>query len=428
MLALSFTLPFTACVGDKSPRVFDRNLASHVCEPERLDYKGASTDLSSAYYRDERVILQGFNNMYHPTVVKVDDTEYPYRMFLMGWAATMGNVGWPGCDATFLMRGKDLYTWEIFCKENRLPNSRSWWEKVDENGNAANVAKWAPVLYADESKWYDNWHVGDASVVYMDGMYYLAYSSYNSDIDGIFSWVPGDTDGDLTCTMAATSTDGINWIKSESPIIIWEPEIGKYEPVTSNGSDFIGKNFYGQPCRPSIMYDEGKWKIWYDYMVNARMSTGYAENSGDFLKHEDWVIVKGEGEPAQFDFCNPEVIKINGKFLMYGDPSLLHYGVSDQRIKVAGSDPTEIGWVTRQLTEAQSLDGINWTVTGWIPPDSDRPANHVPAMYIEDGHLYLFYATQIGYSRHPEDTTRYEYAYDYLRVARRCVGEITWRV
>ena len=238
----------------------------------------------------------------------------------------------------------------------------------------------------------------------------------------------GDADGDLSCIMGATSTDGINWTKSEYPILIWEPEIGKYEPVTSNGSDFIGKNFYGLYHRPSLRYEDGKWKMWFDYMVNARMSTGYAENSGDFLKFSDWTVIKGDGDPAQFDFTNPEVIKINDKYLMYGDPSVNFYGISDPRLKVIGSDPTEGGWRTRQLLEAQSLDGKKWTITGWIPPDSDRPANHVPAMYIEDGHLYLFYATQIGYSRHPEDTTRYEYAYDTLRVARRCVDEITWRV
>lgn len=174
----------------------------HTCIAENLEDKGESTVLDSAYYRNEKNVLTGFYNLYHPTIIKIDaDKSYPYRMFIMGWSANATNIGCPGCDATFLLRGKNLFEWEIYCKENRLPNSKSWWEKVDNSGNAANLEKWAPVLYADESKWYDNWHVGDASVVYREGIYYLAYSSYNFDTDGIAGWIPGDTDGDLSCIM-----------------------------------------------------------------------------------------------------------------------------------------------------------------------------------------------------------------------------------
>ena len=405
---------------------------NHVCTAENLEDKGASTDLSNAYYSEEKNILTGFYNLYHPTVVKVEelDQEYPYRMFIMGWALTTCNPGWPGCDATFLLRGKNLNEWEIYCKENRLPESRSWWEKVDENGNAANLEKWAPVLHADDSKWYDNWHAGDASVVYRNGTFYLAYSSYNFDLDGIQGGMTGDTDGDLSCIMGATSKDGINWTKSEAPILVWEEELGKREPVTNNGIDFQGKPFYGLYHRPSIIWDEedNKWKMWFDYMVNDKMSMGYAENEGDFLNPDDWVAICKDDEPALLNFTNPEVKKIGDKYLAYGDPSVDFYSINDDRIQPKGTDPLERGWMTRQLVEAQSTDGIEWTVTGYIPPDSDHPASHVPAMYIEDDHLFLYYATQIGYTKSGGDVSKYDEKYDALRVKRRCVNEITWRV
>lgn len=403
--------------------------ASHTCAEENLTDKGSATLLDDAYYRNEENILTGFWNLYHPTVIKVDDKTYPYRMYIMGWSYVTCNTGWPGCDATFLMRSKDMHEWEIYCKENRLPTSRSWWEKVDANGNAANVEKWAPVLYADESKWYDNWHVGDVSIVYRGGKYYAAYSSYNFDLDGIAGHIQGDTDGDLSCIMGAVSDDGINWTKSAYPILIWEDELGKKEPVTSDGSDFRGKNFYGLYHRPSFMYDEEdqKWKLWFDYMVNDSMSMGYAENTGDPMENEDWVVVRGDANPALLNFTNPEVIKIDGKYLAYADPSVNFYGIKDERIAVKGYDKTEEGWMTRQLIEAQSTDGINWTPTGYIGPDSDHPANHVPAMYIEEDHLFLFYATQIGYTQ-TGDLYHYTERYDNLRVMRRCVNEITWRV
>lgn len=401
--------------------------ADHKCEAENLNDKGASTDLGSAYYKNEKNILTGFYNLYHPTIVKVDDKIYPYRMFIMGWAANSSNYGWPGCDATFLMRGKNLQEWEIYCKENRLPESRSWWEKVDSSGNAPNLAKWAPVLYANPDNWFDNWHVGDASVVYKEGTYYLAYSDYNFDADGIMGGVQGDTDGDLSCIMGAISKDGINWTKSSFPILLWEDEIGKREPVTNNGADFADKPFYGLYHRPSIIYDEGKWKMWFDYMVNDKMSMGYAENTGDFLKREDWVIIRGDNNPALLNYTNPEVKKIGNKYLAYADPSVNHFGISDERIKVIGADPKEGGWMTRQLVEAQSANGLDWVVTGYIPPDSDRPANHVPTMYIEDDHIFLGYATQIGYTLE-NNLKKYDEKYDSMRLARRCVKSITWRV
>jgi hypothetical protein len=68
--------------------------------------------VAEEWQRDKRVLLTNFNNMYQPCVVETGG-EYRYRMWFFGWAAARTNPGWPGCDATFHARSKDLTTWEV---------------------------------------------------------------------------------------------------------------------------------------------------------------------------------------------------------------------------------------------------------------------------------------------------------------------------
>ena len=69
------------------------------------------------------------------------------------------------------------------------------------------------------------------------------------------------------------------------------------------------------------------------------------------------------------------------------------------------------------LGQAVSDDGVNWRIVGFIAPDADTPACHVPQALVtqRDGSawLYLFYACQIG----GEPT--YDYRYDKIRAMRR---------
>jgi hypothetical protein len=74
--------------------------------------------------------------------------------------------------------------------------------------------------------------------------------------------------------------------------------------------------------------------------------------------------------------------------------------------------------------EAQSYDGVNWQVTGFLDPDEDTQANHVPTLYYEDGVLFLFYAAQKGNRQDAEfkslgnkyfNSSTYDYRYFAIR-------------
>jgi hypothetical protein len=331
--------------------------------------------------------VEKFVNMYHATIVKTKNEDYPYFMYFFGWAYADMNPGWPGCDAIFMARGKNLDKWEFYAGETGgIPK---WTDKMSP-------FQWAPIITADESKWYDNWHNGDPSVVYKDDKFFMAYSAYGTDHDMVI----GGTMGDISCIMGAESTDGIHWSKSEYPILIWEEEISKNEPLTGDGNYPIGFSdnaYFGLYHRPSVMYDatDKCWKMWFDYISEyrvsglIRMSMGYAENRGNPMKFADWQVIRAGNTPVITEFANPDVVKINGKYYAYGDPNARYHGAQSEHFGFEG-------WPLRQCVEAQSDDGINWRVSGFLNPDEDTQANHVPTLYYEDGVLFLFYATQKG--------------------------------
>ena len=79
-------------------------------------------------------------------------------------------------------------------------------------------------------------------------------------------------------------------------------------------------------------------------------------------------------------------------------------------------------WTGRQIAEAVSDDGLEWRELGFVRPDSDAPANHVPeALAIEEGGetwIVLFYACQNG------GEPVYDYRYSRIRYMKRaCLPE-----
>lgn len=347
--------------------------------------------------RTEKNLLDGFCDMYHPTVKKeqLPGCEgYPYSMWFFGWSVTDTNPGYPGCDAIFLARGKDPYTWEVWAGED------AWDGEMD-------IKKWVPIVTADEGAWYDNWHNGDPSVVKKDGVYYMMYSSYASGPDMKFSWESGDVDGDLCCVMGARSDDGIHWTKSGGPVLVWEPEID----APYFGDKIVSPpDFRGLYHRPSLMFDEsiGKWRMWFDYNDGRYLSVGYAEAEADadIMQKSSWTELRNGDDPMFQNFPNPDVIKIGGRYYMFSDP-----GVSGH-----GADPglaPPLGWPDRQIVVAVSDDGYEWRLAGWMLPDSDTPANQIPCGYYEEGVLYIYYAAQIGGGKTPE---QYNWRYDRIRV------------
>ena len=333
-------------------------------------------DQSARWQRTGRNVLWGFTNMYHPTVLQVEDPAYPFRMWFMGWAADDSNSRFPGCDAIFHARGKDLDSWEVYAGD------QNWDATMDPK-------RWVPVITARD-KPYDAWHNGDPSVVRKDGRYYMAYSSTGPDEDGLLFGHAGDSDGDLMCVMGAASDDGIHWQRTEKPLLIYEPEIGK---AGDPQSDAV---LHGMYHRPSLLFDGGRWRLWFDYWTSSGVATGYAEAAEDEFMQSGFRVLRAGDSPVIPEWPNPDIIKLDGKYRAFADPS--GYGE---------------GWAGRQLAEAISGDGLNWQMLGWIPPDSDTPACHVPAATVVEQAgsrwLVVFYACQIGGS--PE----YNYRYDRIR-------------
>ncbi len=340
------------------------------------------------WQRTGRDVLAGFRNMYHATVLRTGDGPYPFRMWFFGWAADDCNTGYGGCDAIFFARGKSLDDWEVYCGED-------CWDAEEH------PSKWVPVL-VPQGVLYDGWHNGDPSVVFHEEHYYMAYSATGPNKDGLRFGMPGDLDGDLYCVMGAVSEDGIHWGRSTKPLLMYEPEIGG-----SPGEN--GAFVHGMYHRPSLLFDGGRWRLWFDYWTGKSVAMGYADGKLEgrtgraaFLAGQFTVLRAGDN-PLLPEWPNPAVIKVGKKYYSFADPS--GYGE---------------GWPGRQLAEAESDDGLTWRILGWIPPDPDTPACHVPAPALlkEDGkdRIVLYYACQKG-------GDPYDYRYNRIRYMSREVGE-----
>ena len=328
-----------------------------------------------------------------------DGQGYPYLMWFFAWSYNQENdpqgdyPGYPGGDAIFLARAKALEgPWEIYSVN--YETGEHFWDAEQK------PFYWYPVITCQDV-WYDSWHVGDPSVVYKEGVFYMAYSAMGCDEDMIPSHYEGDTDGNASCIMGAVSTDGINWKRSEKPLIIWDKEKGYNEKA--NPQEYMGGH-----QRPSLMFEDGVWKMWYDYHGNL---IGYAENAGEFMDSSEWRELYCGDRPLikAVDF---DVVKIGGIYYAYGDPFLYWYGIDDTTLpdypELSGS------WNKRQIVEYRSTDGLNWKATGWFRPDEGYGANQIPQVFLDhkNGRVCIFYATQRGRKFSDE----YDWRWDSIRM------------
>lgn len=334
------------------------------------------TDLSGQWHKSGKDVLRGFTNMYNPHVIYEPGEEYPYKMWFFGWAADDCNSRFPGCDAIFHARGKDLDRWEVYSGDGNWDSTMT-------------ASRWVPVVTAD-TKTYDCWHNGDPSVVRRNGRYYMAFSSTGYFDSVLNPSAPPAGAQDICCVMGATSSDGIHWTKTRRPILVHAPDL-RYKSKSGVPP------MHGIYHRPSLMFDEGKWKCWFDYWTEHGLCMGYAECPSDsFTDPSAWRFVRAGSNPALVEWPNPDVIKVGKHYYSYADPN----GYSAQM------------WPSRHIAEAVSDDGINWRVMGHIPPESDTPATHVPEALVlkENGRtkIVLFYGCQIG-------GDPYNYRYDRIR-------------
>ncbi len=336
------------------------------------------------WQRNKTPLLTNFNNMYNPCVVETGG-NYRYKMWFFGWATGQSNPGVPGSDAIFHARSKDLKKWEVYGKDGK------WDDTMDPT-------KWTPVLHASD-KWYEAWHVGDPSVVFRDGTFYMAYSATSKH----FGQVAGYPSTMVQCVMGATSKDGVNWTKTEQPLLIRAGDAAKPRPEPGRIGDFH---------RPCLRFEKGRWRLWFDYWLPGKgVCVGYAEAKKDqFVQKGAFKIKHDLKKPVLEQWPNPEVVKVGRRYLAFGDPP--GYPIK----------PGESGWKSRQIRMAVSKDGITWKQLEFIPPDKDADACHVPQALVTkvDGKkwLYLFYATQIGYKKNDGN---YHYQYDRIRAMRRRV-------
>lgn len=359
---------------------------SQPLSPERF------RDRTALWQRSGKNILSGFRNMYNFHVLHEPGAQYPFKAWFFGWAVEDCNrnvPGFQGCDAIFAARAKRLEgPWEVYAGDG----------KWDATGNPH---LWKP-LFAPLGTYFDEWHNGDPSVVKVGKRYYMAYSATGHDKDRKPDGTPGDTDGSYLCIMGAVSDDGIHWKRSVKPILAYPREYGR---KAIEGDVVV----YGSYHRPSLLYENGVFKMWFDYWTPRGVAMGYAENRADFLNPNDWQVIRADREPCLWEFPNPDVVKVGGVYYACGDPS----GYANHP------------WTGRKIVEAVSRDGVNWRVLGYVEPDADAPAIHVPEALVlyEKGvaRIYLFYACQIG--GEPE----YDYRYNRIRYMWRAVSPREWR-
>ncbi len=319
----------------------------------------------SKWHHEAEPLLTDYFHVYHPCVLKIDDEAYPYRMWFFGWSMDFTNPGVSGADAMFHARSKDLSRWEVYAGQDK-------WD------SEMKAELWKPIMSASD-KPYDQWHVGDPSVVYKDGIYYMALSATSKP----FKTMKGYPSGMKLFLRGAVSIDGINWKRAPETLIK-----ANYDTPTKPKAGRIG-DFH----RPCLMWDQGKWKLWFDYWNTDLHSTclGYAENTGDFFVAGGFEIKSDLKKPLINNWPNPDVVKIGGKYYSYSDP----HGYGDYK----NSDPGGV-WYSRQLREAVSDDGINWKLNDFIPRPKKSDLFHVPQTFLTtvDGQTrqYVFYSIMRG--------------------------------
>ena len=129
------------------------------------------------------------------------------------------------------------------------------------------------------------------------------------------------------------------------------------------------------------------------------------------MQKDGFEIMHDLKKPLLQNWPNPDVVKIGDRYHCFSDPS--GHPIPE------GASP----WMSRQLREAVSGDGMTWRKLDFIPPDSDADACHVPQVLVTeiDGTrwLYLFYATQVGYKK---NDGQYHFEYDRIRAMRRRIS------
>lgn len=138
--------------------------------------------------------------------------------------------------------------------ETYEPNVICYAESKD--GISFKKADYNPILSCDKSNFYEQDRIGGCQVIKTDDMGYLIFYIGYSDID-------------TACICCAKSEDGIsNWVRSPLNPLVY-PTKGEWD---------------GDACyKPTAIFEDGKWRIWYNGRLETNEYIGLAEYEGRSL-------------------------------------------------------------------------------------------------------------------------------------------------
>ncbi len=361
--------------------------------------RGRETDLTAEWEKPRPTNLKDFYNLYNPRIVEVPGSVWRYRMWFFGWATGENNPQPPDGtligDAIYHARARALDQWEVYA--GRDPRGHAVW---DRSGDAS---RWVPVVRSKSECPWTNAAVGDPSVVYHRGRYYMALSAVgfepHADVKPQRLYM-------INSVMGATSRNGIDWELTPRPIALWNREMSiRFDLNDPHARP--PKGYYGGYHRPSLMLEGNRWKLWFDYYhPEAFLAMGYAECSGEFTRPEHWHVLRSGRHPCLMDWPNPSVIRVGKRYLAFAD---------------APWYPSPYGGDGRLITMAESIDGLNWNTLGHIRPEG-LASSHVPEAFLRtepDGDwLYLFYA----WKPETRPDTPWDFRYKAIRYVRKRVA------
>ena len=214
-------------------------------------------------------------------------------MWFFGWAVGIGNRGYPGCDAIFHARSKDLKHWEVYSGEGQWDSTMT-----RSSGCRSSPPTTSPTTIGTTATL--RWSTRTAG------------SSWPYSATG--SWKKVKFIPTICCCAlwGQPSDDGIHWKKTAQPLLIEPPE-------TQHPSS--GKGWTGDYHRPSLMWDQGKWRLWFDYWHPTKgICMGYAENHGQFDSSVGFKVLRAGLDPVIVEWPNPEVFKVGNRYHSFADP------------------------------------------------------------------------------------------------------------
>ncbi|NIS13109.1 MAG: hypothetical protein GWN74_13470, partial [Thermoplasmata archaeon] len=275
--------------------------------------------------------------------------------------------------AVALQTGGETHTWNDEASFEGGDWEATTWDH-DENGitltGRSSFWKYPgnSVLKEGASTAWDDEGILEPCVVFAKGQYYVYYTGY---------------DGSEYAIGLARSTDGTTMTKYGSSGVVSKGTSGTYD---------------GTGCRePSVLYEDGLFKMWYTGLNGVTESIAYATSKDglSWTKYGSNPVLSQPSSSAWGDTVlgDPCVIKVDGMYLMYLTGN-----------KVSASN--------KLVGMATSSDGTSWDLHGSNPVVSEAPTGAFgrydicDVAVIKDGPVFRMY-----FSGRDTNTDKYKIGY-----------------